>query len=95
MSWAWSVALPPTCKLVLVALADIADDNGTCCTSHPALATKCSMTDRTLRRVLVLLQALQLVVIEPRFKMTEARSSNRYRLALDTALGHSCPRKHH
>ena len=30
MTWAWSMALPPTSKLMLMALADIADDLGVC-----------------------------------------------------------------
>jgi Helix-turn-helix domain len=84
MTWAWSVALPPTSKLLLMALADIADDKGICWPSHPTLAAKCSLTDRTVRRVMVLLEARQLVVVEPRFKTTGSRTSNRYRLAVDT-----------
>lgn len=84
MTWAWSVALPPTSKLVLMALADIADDRGVCWPSHPTLAAKCSLTDRTVRRILVLLQARKLVVVEPRFKATGSQTSNRYRLAVDT-----------
>ena len=84
MTWAWSKALPPTSKLVLMALADIADDLGVCWPSHPTLAAKCSLTDRTLRRVLSLLQAQKLVFIEPRFNTNGSRTSNRYRLAVDT-----------
>lgn len=84
MTWAWSVTLPPTSKLVLMALADIADDRGVCWPSHPTLAAKCSLTDRTVRRILVLLQAHKLVVVEPRFKATGSQTSNRYRLAVDT-----------
>lgn len=106
MTWAWSVALAPTPKLVLMALADIADDRGICWPSHPTLAVKCSVTDRTVRRILVLLQAHKLVAIEPRFKTTGSRTSNRYRLAVDTppdklsggtrtaevgGSGHPCP----
>jgi Helix-turn-helix domain len=83
MSWAWSVALPPTPKLVLMALADIADDHGVCWPSHPTLAVKCSLTDRTIRRVLTLLQTQNLVIVEARFKTTGSRTSNRYRLAFD------------
>src|SRR5665213_2311362 len=82
--WAWSVALPPTSKLLLMALADIADDVGACWPSHPALAAKCNLSDRTVRRVLILLQTQQLVFIEPRFKTNGSRTSNRYRLAIDT-----------
>lgn len=84
MTWAWSAALPPTSKLVLMALADIADDLGICWPSHPTLAAKCSLTDRTLRRALCLLQAQKLVFIQPRFKTDGSRTSNRYQLAVDT-----------
>ena len=105
MTWAWSKALPPTSKLVLMALADIADDLGVCWPSHPTLAVKCSLADRTLRRVLSLLRAQKLVFIEPRFNTNGSRTSNRYRLAVDTPPdklsggmvirgqgdGHGCP----
>ena len=84
MTWAWSISLPPTSKLVLMALADIADDRGICWPSHPALAAKCSLTDRTVRRVLRVLQTQDLVFIEPRFNASGSRSSNRYRLAADS-----------
>jgi hypothetical protein len=90
MTWAWSTALPPTSKLVLMALADIADDLGVCWPSHPTLAAKCSLTDRTLRRVLCSLQAQKLVFIQPRFKTDGSRTSNRYRLAVDTPRT-NCP----
>ncbi len=92
MTWAWSVTLPPTSKLVLMALADIADDRGVCWPSHPTLAAKCSLTDRTVRRILVLLQAHKLVVVEPRFKATGSQTSNRYRLAVYTPPRTNCPR---
>jgi len=84
MTWAWSITLPPTSKLVLMALADIADDQGVCWPSHPILAAKCSLTDRSVRRVLTLLQAQDLVVVEPRFKTNGSQTSNRYRLAIST-----------
>jgi Helix-turn-helix domain len=90
MTWAWAVALPPTSKLVLMALADIADDRGVCWPSHPTLAAKCSLTDRTVRRILVLLQEHKLVVVERRFKATGSQTSNRYRLAVDTPRT-NCP----
>jgi DNA-binding transcriptional regulator YhcF (GntR family) len=53
MTWAWSVHLSPTPKLVLMALADEADDDGYCFPSQRRLAAKCSITDRTVRRVLL------------------------------------------
>ena len=84
MTWAWSIALPPRPKLVLMALADIADDLGVCWPSQPTLAAKCSMADRTLRRVLSTLQAQELLFIDPRFQKDGSRTSNRYRLAIST-----------
>ena len=84
MNWAWSIKLPPTAKLVLLSLADIADDSGACWPSHPTLAAKCTLTSRTVRRVLIQLRAQELVFVEPRFKSNGSRTSNRYRLPVDT-----------
>lgn len=84
MTWAWSIDLPPTSKLVLMALADIADDRGVCWPSHSTLAAKCSLTDRTVRRLLTILEAQALILIESRIKTNGARTSNRYRLTVDT-----------
>ena len=90
MHWAWSIKLPPTAKLVLLSLADIADDSGACWPSHPTLAAKCTLTSRTVRRVLIQLRAQELVFVEPRFKSNGSRTSNRYRLPVDTPRT-NCP----
>ncbi|MGB5255148.1 MAG: helix-turn-helix domain-containing protein, partial [Sedimenticolaceae bacterium] len=47
MNWAWRQALTPTLKLVLMALADAADDQGVCWPSVSTLAKKCSVSTRT------------------------------------------------
>ncbi len=83
MTWAWATPLPPTPKLVLLALADIADDAGSCWPSQNAIAAKCSITTRTVQRIIVTLQEQQLLIIEPRYRADGSRSSNRYRLPLD------------
>ena len=83
MTWAWASPLPPTPKLVLMALADIADDHGVCWPSHKTLALKCSLTDRTVRRVLAVLQAQHLLIVERRFRQDGSRTSNGYRLAIE------------
>jgi hypothetical protein len=83
MNWAWQVLLPPTAKLVLLALADIADDAGSCWPSQNVIAAKCSITSRTVQRIIVTLQGQGLLVIEPRYRADGSRSSNRYRLSLD------------
>jgi len=67
-----------------MALADIADDHGVCWPSHRTLASKCSLTDRTVRRVLAVLQAQHLLIVERRFRQDGSRTSNGYRLAIET-----------
>jgi len=82
MNWAWRQGLPPTPKLVLMALADAADDHGVCWPSVTTLARKCSVSPRTVQRMLKLLVDQQLLVAESRHRQSGARSSNRYRLHL-------------
>ena len=83
MTWAWATPLPPTPKLVLMALADIADDHGVCWPSHRTLALKCTLSDRTVRRTLGKLHALKLLIVEPRMRKNGSSASNCYRLAVD------------
>jgi hypothetical protein len=81
MTWAWSVHLSPTPKLVLMALADEADDDGYCFPSQRRLAAKCSITDRTVRRVLLELATKRYVSLQMRRRADGSRTSNGYRLA--------------
>ncbi len=82
ITWAWTVRLPPAPKLVLMALADEADDRGFCFPSHRHLANKCSISERSVRRMIALLAADHHLSIEHRFKKDRARTSNGYRLGL-------------
>ena len=98
MTWAWAAALPPTPKLVLMALADIADDHGLCWPSVKALARKCSISERSVQRILQVLQSRELLSIAPQFRKDGSRTSSRYRLAVDApppgqvdrGWGHAC-----
>ena len=50
MAQAWRVPCPsPATKLVLVALADNANDQGVCWPSVPHIARKCNLTDRAVQ----------------------------------------------
>src|SRR6476661_1340197 len=82
MHWAWSLALPPTPKIVLLALADEANDDGYTFPSVAYLARKCSLGDRTVQRVLRKLTSDRYVSVEHRFRRDHARTSNGYRLAI-------------
>ncbi|WP_084215004.1 helix-turn-helix domain-containing protein [Sphingomonas sp. Ant20] len=49
MTAVWSVTLPDSEKIVLLALADCANDEGLCWPSMATLAAKCSKSDRTVQ----------------------------------------------
>jgi len=83
MNWAWNQNLAPTPKLILMALADAADDHGTCWPSVPTVATKCSVSDRTVQRGMQTLIAGGLMIADQRYRKDGSCSSNRYRLLLE------------
>jgi Helix-turn-helix domain len=82
MTWAWTLQLPPTPKFVLMALADDANDDGYCYPSHRRIAQKCSITERSVRRMIEVLCAKGYVVVRQRFH-NRARTSNGYQLKVD------------
>jgi hypothetical protein len=82
MSWAWTIALAPTPKLVLMALADEADDRGFCFPSQRRIAGKCNITERSVRRMIGVLTSKHYVAVVQRFHK-RARTSNGYQLAID------------
>lgn len=51
MSAAWTVRLPHSDKIVLLALADNANDEGLCFPSITTLSEKCGLTDRALQLI--------------------------------------------
>lgn len=72
---AWSAkGLKANEKLVLMALADIADDDGFCWPSMAHIGLKCDCSERTVRRVVRKLEAGGLVATD----QSKGRSSNRY-----------------
>jgi hypothetical protein len=95
MHWAWSLSLSPAPKIVLLALADEANDDGFCFPSVPYLANKCSLDQRTVQRVLRKLAHAQYMSIEHRFRRDRARTSNGYRLTVSSppANCHRLPRR--
>src|SRR5437899_4879417 len=82
MTWAWTVPLPPSPKFVLMALADEADDDGFCFPSHRRIAQKCSITERSVRRMIRRLVDDRYLVVLQRFN-NRARTSNGYHLAVN------------
>lgn len=78
MSEAWHINLPSSPKLLLMALADIANDVGVCWPSVRHLATKCSLSERAVRTYLADLERSGCLKIERRFREDGSQASNRY-----------------
>lgn len=82
MNWAWEQPLPPVPKLVLMALADNADDHGYCWPKMKTIAAKCSTSERTVQRTIKTLLAAGLLKKDARFDSSGRQVSNGYTLAL-------------
>ena len=82
MNWAWELSLPPTQKLLLLALADNADDSGACWPSLKSLASKCEVTSRTIQRAIKEFEACGLLAVTSRYAGNGRQTSNAYRLIL-------------
>lgn len=78
--WVWGHALPTTHKLVLLALADMADDAGRCWPSVQTVAKQCGISTRSVRRILRDLEDKRLLTAESRQRQDGSRTSNLYRL---------------
>jgi len=82
MNWAWEQLLAPTPKLILMALADAADDDGYSWPSVAKVSKKCCVSGRTVQRVIQQFVAADLLIITNRFTATGRQTSNGYRLKM-------------
>ena len=83
MHWAWSQVLPPAPKLILMALADNADDGGYCWPRVKKIAERCSVSERTVQRTLKNFETSALLKVIRRFRPEDGRqTSNGYQLSL-------------
>lgn len=80
MNWAWEQRLPPNAKLILMALADAANDEGDCWPKMKTLAAKCCVSQRTVQRMLKEFVASGLLTARPRFNHEGRQVSNNYTL---------------
>jgi hypothetical protein len=87
MNWAWAQELSPTPKLILMALADAANDKDECWPGIPFIARKCCVSERTVQRVLQDFDAARLLKIDAQFDLKNGRrTSNKYRLNIGAPL---------
>ena len=83
MSWVWEQDLPPLDKIVLMAIADHADDDGYAWPGMKRIAEKCSMEKRTVQRHVEKLQEQQLLKVESRQRNDGSSSSNGYTVVMN------------
>ncbi len=82
MNWAWDQVLPVAHKIVLVALADHADNDGVCWPGLASIEEKTGVKKRTLIKVVQSLEADGLIKVERRKGGQGKQETNRYFLDL-------------
>ena len=88
MNWAWGRKLGPTLKLILMALADAANDNDECWPGIPFIAQKCCVSERTVQRVLQNFQEAKLMTVQAQYDSKNGRrTSNKYHLNINVLPG--------
>ena len=76
MAWAWEQDLAEGDKLLLMALADHADDEGKCWPGQESLGRKIGRSERTVRERLKRLESLGMITRNPRYNGKGHRSSD-------------------
>ncbi|MVW78077.1 helix-turn-helix domain-containing protein [Bordetella sp. 02P26C-1] len=83
MNWGWTLSLEPTAKVILLALADSADDQGQSWLKVKTIAAKCNLSERTIRRWINKFVQINLLEVTKRFDPNGRQTSNVYQLAVD------------
>ena len=82
-NWAAELrGIPPMAKLVLLRLADRADESGICYPSQRRLAAECGITERTVRNAIQ--ELIRTGIVEIDRPSTPAGSPTRYRMTFAT-----------
>ena len=83
-AWAWTIELSSTTKLVLLCLADFSNDDGISYPSIKTIASKTGTSSKTVREHIAKLKKSDLIISEPVFASDGSRSTNCYKLLIDT-----------
>src|SRR6185369_57999 len=84
LAWAFDTRCPsPAAKLVLLALADAADQDGVCWPSQGRIADRCGLTRQYVNQVLADLAACGMVVVVTRQRPNGSTASCQYRLQME------------
>lgn len=87
MNWAWEVELPPAAKLVLLKLADRANDDGQCWPGMDVVAEACGVSERSVMRYVQQFEQMGLVRIDRRKGGDGRQQTNIYWLNMDWEPG--------
>lgn len=82
LNWAFKLNLPPNKKIIMLALADHADERHRCFPSFAKLCQKCSVSKSTIIRQLDELENAGFISIEDRFRPDGSQTSNWYQLKM-------------
>lgn len=81
-AWAYDLPLKGPAKPVLTALADFADEAGSCYPGHEQLALMTGLSLSTVARAIRRLESMQLLTREHRYDKRGYRTSDRFHLAV-------------
>jgi hypothetical protein len=90
-NWAYDMKLTGPAKPVLVALADMADDQASCYPGQERLASMTGLSVPTVARAIRRLETLGLLVRSRRFGPFGHRTSDRYHLQLTVSIPETLP----
>lgn len=82
MNWAWNIDLQPAVKLVLLKLADRANDDGECWPGQDTVAVACNMSERSVMRHIATLESMRILTVDRRKGEDGRQATNLYHLNL-------------
>lgn len=85
MNWVWALPMTGAEKLVLLCLADHADNDGVCWPGLSAVSEKTGVSQRQVMRLVSKMSETGLLEIEKRKDAGQRQQTNRYRLDIDDA----------
>ena len=92
LTWAFRQPVRPAAKLVLLALADHANDDGECWPGIAGLTAKTSLSDRAIQKNMRVLASAGLLNVTPRLDESGRQKSSLYRLVFSGGGERGSPR---
>jgi len=87
MNWAWGIELPPAMKLVLLKLADRANDDGECWPGMDVVAKACGVSKMSMIRYMQKMEEMGMMTVTRRKGENGKQQTNVYTLNLAYAPG--------